>query len=199
MFSGCLTLHGVIIMEAINALLQRVSCGKLTAPAPTLEAREAIFSAALRAADHANLRPWRFLVIEGDGRAHLGEVFSAAALADDAKLNEAQLERYKKMPTRAPLLVVAVAQTIQHYKVPQIEQVIAAGAAVQNMLTAAFALGIGAYWRTGLMAYHPYVMKALGLVEGESIVGFLYLGSPEGKLKPLPELAVADYFEAWPS
>ncbi len=185
-------------MEAINALLHRVSCGKLTEPAPSLAAREAIFSAALRAADHGNLRPWRFLVIEGAARASLGKVFSAAALADDSDLNEAQLERYQKMPTRAPLLVVAIAQTSQHPKVPQIEQVVAAGAAVQNMLNAAFALGVGAYWRTGPMAYHPSVMKDLGLVEGESVVGFLYLGSPEGKLKPLPELAVADYFEAWP-
>lgn len=188
----------MFIMEAINALLNRVSCGKLTEPAPSLEAREAIFSAALRAADHGNLRPWRFLVIEGAARASLGKVFSAAALADDSDLNEAQLGRYKKMPTRAPLLLVAIAQTSQHPKVPQIEQVVAAGAAVQNMLNAAFALGVGAYWRTGPMAYHPKVMKDLGLVEGESVVGFLYLGSPEGKLKPLPELAVADYFEVWP-
>jgi nitroreductase len=185
-------------MEAINALLQRVSCGKLTEPAPTLGAREAIFSAALRAADHGNLRPWRFLVIEGGARTSLGEVFSAAALDDDSDLDEAQLERYKKMPTRAPLLVVAVAQTSQHPKVPQIEQIVAAGAAVQNMLNAAFALGVGAYWRTGPMAYHPRVIKDLGLLEGESVVGFLYLGTAVGKLKPLPALAVADYFEDWP-
>lgn len=184
-------------MDAISALLKRVSCGKLVGPAPDEASRQIIFSAALRAADHGNLRPWRFLVLEGDALQRLGEVFARAALRDDASLNEAQLERYRAMPSRAPLLVVAIAQAVEHPKVPVIEQVVAAGAAVQNMITAAFAVGVGAYWRTGPMAYNTEVLEALGLAEGESLVGYLYLGAPAGKLKPVPELEVSDYFVEW--
>lgn len=184
-------------MDATDALLKRVSCGKLVAPAPDEASRNIIFSAALRAADHGNLRPWRFLVLEGDALTRLGEVFAQAALADDPGLNEAQLERYRNMPSRAPLMVVAIAQAVDHPKVPVIEQVVAAGAAVQNMITAAFAFGVGAYWRTGGMAYHADVLKALGLAEGESLIGYLYLGTPAGKLKAVPELEVSDYFLEW--
>lgn len=166
-------------------------------PAPDTASRQIIFSAALRAADHGNLRPWRFLVLEGEALRRLGEVFAAAALRDEPELSEAQLERYRNMPLRAPLMVVAIARAIDHPKVPVVEQVVATGAAVQNMITAAFALGVGAYWRTGPMAYHDDVLKALGLAEGESLIGYLYLGTPAGKLKPVPELEVSDYFLEW--
>lgn len=185
------------VMDATDALLKRVSCGKLVAPAPNEASREIIFSAALRAADHGNLRPWRFLVLEGEPLTRLGEVFAGAALNDDPSLNAAQLERYRNMPSRAPLMVVAIAQAIDHPKVPVVEQVVATGAAVQNMITAAFAVGVGAYWRTGPMAYHADVLKALGLAEGESLIGYLYLGSPAGQLKSVPELDVSDYFLEW--
>lgn len=184
-------------MKATEALLQRVSCGKLVGPAPDESSRKIIFSAALRAADHGNLRPWRFLVLEGDALTRLGGVFAAAAQTDDPKLSESQLERYRNMPSRAPLMVVAIALAVEHPKVPVVEQVVATGAAVQNMITAAFAVGVGAYWRTGPMAYNADVLKALGVAEGESLVGFLYLGTPAGRLKPVPELEVGDYFLEW--
>ncbi len=85
-------------MDAIDALVNRVSCGKLTAPAPSREQRQSLYQAALRAADHGNLRPWRFLEVEGDNLAALGAVFERAALADDADLTESQRDRFLKMP-----------------------------------------------------------------------------------------------------
>jgi len=184
-------------MEAITALLQRVSSGKLVDPAPDAETRRLIFSAALRAADHANLRPWRFLTFEGDARKQLGNIFAESVAALDSTLSPAQSARYHKMPLRAPLLVLAIARAIEHPKVPLVEQTVATGAALQNMITAAYALGVGAYWRTGPMAYHSEVLRRLGLQENERLIGYLYLGTPSGKPKPLPELPVEDYFKAW--
>ena len=58
-------------MEALDALLNRVSVPRLTDPAPNAAQREALFQAALRAPDHGQLRPWRFLTIEGQGREKL--------------------------------------------------------------------------------------------------------------------------------
>src|SRR5690625_6779573 len=69
-------------MDAISALHERVSIAKVTAPAPNAEQREAIFRAATRAADHKRLRPWRFLVIEGEGLRRLGDLFETAALEE---------------------------------------------------------------------------------------------------------------------
>lgn len=50
-------------MDALDVLLNRVSVARLTEPAPTAEQLETLFAAALRAPDHKQLRPWRFLTI----------------------------------------------------------------------------------------------------------------------------------------
>ncbi len=65
-------------MEALDALLNRVSAPRLLDPAPTAEQREVLFAAALRAPDHGQLRPCRFLTVEGDARHQLGEILAGA-------------------------------------------------------------------------------------------------------------------------
>ena len=185
-------------MQAIDALLNRVSCGKLEAPAPNSEQRSNLYRAALRAADHGSLKPWRFLEIEGEGLEALGQVFERAALQDDDQLTDVQRERFRKMPTRAPLIVAAIARCEEHAKVPKWEQVVATGAAVQNLITAAFAQGIGAYWRTGAMVEHNHVKRELGLVGDEKLIGFVYLGTPSIPLRDAPVSEVGDFFQPWP-
>lgn len=184
-------------MDAITALTQRVSVGKLTAPAPDEGQLHAIRRAALRAADHANLRPWCFLEVSGDRLRALGELFCRAALQSEPGLNEAQQERFRAMPLRAPMVVIAVAKMTEHPKVPRDEQLISAGCAVQNMLNAAYALGVGAYWRTGDLAFSRPLHSALGLTEDDQIVGFLYLGTPESGFREAPSLDAGDFFQSW--
>lgn len=186
-------------MNALEALHQRVSVGKLVAPAPDQIQREAIFKAALRAADHGQLRPWRFLVIEGEGLLELGELFCSAALSDDPGLVPEVCDSYRKMPQRAPMIVVVIAHCIDHPKVPAQEQLLSAGAAAQNMLTAAYAVGVGAIWKTGAMAYHPHVSAGLGLQQGEVIIGFLYMGTPTSPMGAAVARPVNDFFANWPA
>ncbi|AFU98021.1 nitroreductase family protein [Simiduia agarivorans] len=184
-------------MDAIRALTQRVSVGKLKAPAPDDKQLDALRRAALRAADHANLRPWRFLEVSGDRLSALGDLFCQAALESDPGLSEAQQERFRAMPLRAPMVTIAVARIVDHPKVPRDEQLISAGCAVQNMLSAAYALGVGAYWRTGDLAFSRPLHKALGLAEDDQIVGFLYLGTPESGFREAPSLDAGDFFQSW--
>lgn len=186
-------------MQAIEALINRVSCGKLQAPAPSGEALGNIQAAALRAADHGGLTPWRFLVIQGSGLKALGELYLESVKAKGEVLTDAQSQRYLDMPQRAPMVVVAIAEANEHPKVPVSEQLLATGAAVQNMITAAFAQGVGAYWRTGPLAYSDIVRSGLGLSLGESIVGFIYLGTPVGDLKAKPVRRAEDFFQPWPA
>jgi nitroreductase len=186
-------------MDALDALLQRSSASKLTEPAPDQFQREKIFGAALRAADHGRLRPWRFLVIEGDARNKLGELYANVAAGDDVAISPAALDRYRQMPLRAPLVVVVIARCEKHPKVPEIEQIMSAAAAAQNMVTAAYALGLGAIWRTGEFAYHPQVRAGLGVAEHEHVVGYIYLGAPQFPLEPAPLSNQQDFFSAWPT
>lgn len=184
-------------MEALDALLNRVSVPRLVEPAPDAAQRELLFRAALRAPDHGQLRPWRFLSVEGEARTRMGELFAEALLASHPEATEEALNKARGMPLRAPLLVVAIAKLKEHPKVPQEEQVIAAGCAVHGMLLAAHAQGIGAVWRTGDMAYDATVAKGLGVGLDEQIIAYLYLGTPERELRQAPELAVADFVRVW--
>ena len=66
---------------------------------------------------------------------------------------------------------------LEHPKVPQIEQVIAVGAAVQNLILAAHGLGYGSMWKTGAAAYDPGVKAAVGLQAHDHIVAIVHLGT----------------------
>lgn len=183
-------------MDALDALLNRVSAPRLIAPAPDATQRELLFRAALRAPDHGQLRPWRFLTIEGEGLTQLGELF-ARVLPVDA--SPEALVKARAMPLRAPLLVVVVGCVKANLKVPAQEQVLAAGCAAHGILLAAHAQGIGAVWRTGDMAYNPEVAAGLGLAADEQVIAFLYLGTPERELRAVPQLSVSDFVRAWPA
>jgi nitroreductase len=94
------------------------------------------------------------------------------------------LQRERQKPLRAPLIIVVAAVCNATAKIPPIEQILAAGAAAQNIMLAAPALGFGAMWKTGDAAYDDTVKVALGLVAEDSIVGFLYLGTAPADAAP---------------
>ncbi len=184
-------------MDALSAISQRVSVAQLTGPGPNQEQVEQLFKAAFRAPDHAWMRPWRYLTIKDKGLAALGDVFAQAGLHKDPEITTEKLEKLKRMPQRAPLMIVAIANIQTHAKVPAVEQRMAVAAGIQNMLTAAYALGLGAIWRTGEMAYDDLVAGALGLSENEEVLGFIYLGHVNCKLKQPPELLLSDFVQEW--
>jgi len=184
-------------MDALDALLNRVSVARLRDPAPSAEQRERLFAAALRAPDHAQLRPWRFLTVEGEARERLGELFARAVLAVQPEAPAEVLQKARSAPLRAPLLVVVIASLKAHPRIPDVEQLLSAGCTAHALLLAAHAQGLGAIWRTGDPAYDPQVAAGLGLAGNERIVGFLYLGTPETELREPPRLALSDFVSAW--
>lgn len=184
-------------MEALDLLLNRVSVTRLADPAPTAAQLDILFRAALRAPDHGQLRPWRFLTIQGEARERLGEVMAESLFIRQPQATEEALQKARKMPLRAPLLAVVIARVVPHLKVPGSEQVLAVGCAAHGLLLAAHAQGLGAVWRTGEFSYDRHLAKALGLAENEQTLGFIYLGTPEGKLRTPPELDPAEFVSQW--
>lgn len=165
-------------MDTLAAIASRASALKLAAPGPTPEQLEAILGAGVRAPDHGRLSPWRFVVLDGEGRNVLAAAMTdmRRRLSPEAEAEEAEREGLKAM--RAPTIVAVAAHTAPPGKVPEIERIVAVGAAMQNMILAAHALGLGTMWKTGPAAYDVGVKKALGLAAEDHIVGFLYLGAP---------------------
>jgi len=190
-------------MDALQALTERqsVSARYLGAPAPSAEERAAAFKAAMAAPDHGALRPWRFLVVEGEGLGRLGEVFAEAAQRAKPDADPAVIESAREKALRSPLLIVAVAQ-VKHEgtKIPAVEQIIAASCATQNLLNAFYAQGYGAMLVTGDRAYDAGVKRALGFAEGDHIVGFLHVGTPSAALpeQRKARAEVAHHVRAWP-
>lgn len=164
-------------MDAIEMLHNRVSVPVLLDPAPTQEQLDIMFRAAIRAPDHGGLMPWRFLVVKGDARMQLGDLFVKAIRAKGNDLAEDKAVKLQKKPLRAPMIIVAIAKTQAHLKVPEVEQIITAGCAAHGLLLAAYAQGLGAMWRSGEMAFDPVVKAGLGLQAHEQIIGFLYVGA----------------------
>ncbi len=187
-------------MDAIEALTSRRSPPKLVDPAPDDAALEAMLGAAMRAPDHGRLRPWRFIVLKGAARERLGSVLADALKARAPGVPDDVLARERQKPLRSPLMVVVAAELHEDHKIPVVEQLLAAGAATQNIMLAAHAMGYGAMWRTGDGAYDAHVKEALGLKASDAIVGFLYLGTPAGRT-PIPpdEPSVRSFVREWPA
>jgi nitroreductase len=171
-------------MDVLTAIAGRASAAKLVAPAPAPDDLDRILRAGVRAPDHGRLAPWRFVVLE-DGRTVLADAMARARreAVPDSTDNELEIERSKAM--RAPMIIAVAARVVPEHKVPEIEQVLAVGAAVQNMILAARALGYGTMWKTGNAAYDPIVKQALGLDADDRIVAFLYIGTiaAEGRVR----------------
>jgi nitroreductase len=176
-------------MQAIDVLLKRRSAKVLTDPAPDEGALGLLLESAARAPDHGRLRPWRFIVIRGAARARLGELMADQLRRKQPAASAEMLQRERQKALRAPLIIVVAAVCSATAKIPAIEQILAAGAAAQNMMLAATALGFGAMWKTGDAAYDDTVKMALGLEAGDAIVGFLYLGTAPADAVPPPARA----------
>lgn len=185
-------------MDALTLLHERSSMGKLTEPAPTADQLSDLYQAALRAPDHKELRPWRFIEFSGEGRARLGELFAEAELQADPAASDATCDAARKKPLRAPMVIAVIAKvTPEISQVPKIEQVISAGCAAHGILLAAHALGLGAMWRSGKYAFDPVVRKGLSLGEDDEVVAFIYLGSLAGRHKPIAQHDPSDFVERW--
>jgi len=183
-------------MDAIKAITERVSVPQLTGPDITMAHKETLFQAALRAPDHAWLRPSRYITISGDARSTLGEIFLQST-PEWESLSEERQQKLRGMLQRAPLVIVAVTRVQDHPKVPRDELLLSTGAGIQNMLTAAWALGLGAIWRTGDMVHSEGVRQALGLTTDDVITGFVYIGHVNCTLKQPPVMLSTDFVSEW--
>jgi nitroreductase len=173
-------------LSLLEALLARrsIPAEALVAPGPDQAAIDAAIDAALRAPDHGRVQPWRFRLVRGAARAAFGELLYRSALAREPAAPPAQFEKLRARPLQAPLVIIASARLKPHPKVPEVEQLLAAGAGVMNLLNGFSAQGFGAIWLTGPSAYDPAVIAGLGLPPEERLLGFVYVGTIAAQVPP---------------
>jgi nitroreductase len=186
-------------MQAIEALLQRHSARALQEPGPDEAVLDLMFQSATRAADHGRLRPWRFIVIGSEQRGRFGDLLAEHLRRTKGSVTDDALERERNKAFRAPVIVVVAAIVASDGKIPVIEQILSAGAAAQNMLHAALALGFNGVWKTGGAAYDEQVKSELGLEPKDAIVGFLYIGTDVEGPGSMPRPDWREFVRNWPA
>jgi nitroreductase len=165
-------------MELFAAVQTRSSAARLTPPGPSPAHLNLLLESAARAPDHGRLKPWRFIVLTDAVR----EAFVAAAAeakrarlpAMTAEQVAAEREKMNRSPT---IVVIGCAVNREQTKIPEIEQIVAVGAAAQNLFLAAHDLGYGVMWKTGAAAYDPAVKAVVGLRPDDHIVAIMHLGT----------------------
>ena len=160
--------------ETLAFLARRRSASALllSAPAPNAAEVRDLIALAARVPDHGKLAPWRFIVMEGKGKAALAEELMAlAAKRSDATKANAALGKF-----RSPPLAICVVSRVVEGDIPAWEQELSAGAVCMTLLNAALAMGYGANWITDWYSVDEEAKALYGAGPDERVAGFLYIG-----------------------
>lgn len=181
-------------METYDAIMTRRSVPKVTDEIPDRSSIERLLEAAVRAPNHHLTQPWRFVVLTGSALDEFGEAWERGTAASGKDASGIRDKAH-----RAPVIVCVVERPKHHLpKVVELEEHHAVGAAIQNILLAAHAAGLGAMIRTGPAATMAEVREFLGLEEGELVAGFIYVGlPPEDDDRPMTRRTSASEVTEW--
>lgn len=163
-------------MELFAAIHGRRSMGLMKQDPVDKATIKQLLEAATKAPNHRLTEPWRFIVMTDEGRRLLGEGYARVAGATTQEEKEPHIRK----AFRAPVVIAVVCSPVARPDVIRIEEFAAVHAAVQNMLLAAHGLGLAAIWRSGEPMYHAAMKETFGLADHEELVGFVYIGHPNG-------------------
>lgn len=165
-------------MDALTALCTRHSVGpkQLVEPGPSDAQLAQMVQAALHASDHAELAPFRLVVVRGPARQRLADLFEQAALRAGKTPENARIDAERAQ--RPPMTVALLARLdMGHPLVPVHEQWVAVGAAMAHFLAAAHAQGLGGKMLSGAKVRDAAIQAAF-CQPGETLVGWMALGTP---------------------
>jgi len=107
------------------------------------------------------------------------------------------MDKYQSAPFRAPMIIILVTKITEHPKVPKTEQMLSTAAAAENILLALHAKNFAGIWRTGKFALNKKIVEYLNLTPGHEVIGYLYVGTPTGTTKKIPDLDVEKFITRW--
>lgn len=145
------------------------------------------------APSHGQTEPWRFVVFTGEGLKKLAHFQSELYKESSGeRFKEATYANLQSNPLKASHIIALCMKRDPNKKFPEIEEIEAVSAAVQNIYLSVTAYGLGGYWTTGGVTYNEKAKPFFGLEEDDKLLGFFYIAhvevpSPAGKRKPLEE------------
>jgi nitroreductase len=167
---------------------------RLGEPGPDAAQLQGILSAAASAPDHRNLLPWRFITVPVDRREALAEVFVQALLERDPQAEAHDIAKAREKGFRSPFLALLVVDAAKgDAEIGLAERLISAGAAAQNMLLMATAMGYGSALTAGQSVRSAALHRFFGLSDSEQAVCFLSVGTALSQGKTIVRPQVDDY------
>lgn len=144
---------------------------------------EEMIAAANWAPTHRLTQPWRFVVVQGEGRKRFAEFLLTFYDENTPEADRSEMKRKKTYdkPMRSQAIIAICMRRDPKQSVPEWEEIASVGAAVQNLWLTVHAYGLGGYWSSpgSIHAVGPF----LGLEDDTRCLGYFYLGHHDQPLK----------------
>jgi nitroreductase len=185
-------------MDVLTAIAARRSIRAFKPTSVSDEALQAILTAATQAPSGKNRQPWRFVVVREDHRAEMVRILRAGIEAAKAQeIDHGSSENTAAIMEQAPLTVFVFNPDglgleegrSPHQVLREAVDVQSVGAAIQNMLLAALALGLGSLWICDV--YYAYEELQRWLGEPGQLVAAVSFGYPDESPAARPRRSVA--------
>lgn len=171
-----------VLAQLLIESRRNVSPKRLVDPGPTREQLESLLALAAAAPDHGMETPWRFVLIPIEQRRRLAEAFALALAGRDPGASVEQFEAARQKAFRAPLILVAAACLAGDKSgIPLLERMVSMGAAIQNVLLGAQAMGFSSGLTSGRAMSSPHLHSLCGLDEGQVPVCCINIGTVAGQ------------------
>jgi nitroreductase len=146
-----------------------------TIPRPVIE--QALENATW-APTHGKTEPWYFIIYSGEGIERLS-AFQATLYKNESgdKFTEAKYRKLKEDYLKASHVIAICLKRDPLFKIPEIEEIAAVAAAVQNFALTLHAYGYGGYWTTGGVTYYESAKSFFGLGAHDKLMGFYLCGA----------------------
>lgn len=189
-------------MDAISAITARTSVRRFLPRTVSRQTIQQLLDCAIRAPNHKLTEPWRFAVLAGGARDRLAEIRAHHRLKrfTDPSSPEAQAaaDKVRREGRDTPAYIV-VTVAVSSDEITREDDYAATMMAIGNLMTAAQALGLGTYLRTGGVMRDAALLKLAEVPENFRVVGILSLGYPAEAEEPRrrkPAAEVTRWIEA---
>jgi nitroreductase len=179
-------------MNTLDAIYQRRSIRKFRPEKVPADLIEKMLEAATKAPSATNRQPWRFVVLEGDRKNDVVEIFSKRVSG---------LERWKapvpgamttaKLMKQAPVVILvfnAASRKNRAIKGPStmldVMNIQSIGGSIQTMLLAAQELGLGTVWLGYVFLVAKKICRYVG--KNEQLIAAVAVGYPDESPDPRP-------------
>jgi nitroreductase len=187
-------------LEFFETVESRHSIRSFSSEPVSRETVDRLLSAAATAPSSFNEQPWHFYVAQGEAREKVGQIMAQSTSYLEEFIEvlgpdkyEFALQWYADLGGAPVLLACTTLEGGTEFQ--HLNRLIAVGAAIENLLLSATALGLGACNISFAYMVKDDIEEALGIPEGRSLVSIIALGHPSAEQAPAPPRNpdVADY------